>query len=44
MQLEEYVILGEDCSWRPKRKEQPQSKDPYQLTQPQTPEGILLAA
>jgi hypothetical protein len=34
MQLEGYVILGEDCSLRPKRKEQPQSKDPYQLTNP----------
>ena len=27
----ETVILSEDCSLRPKRKEQPQSKDPYQL-------------
>jgi hypothetical protein len=43
MQLEGYVTLSEDCSLRPKRKEQPQSKDPYQLTRPQTPKGILLA-
>ena len=26
-----FVILSEDCSLRDKRKEQPQSKDPYHL-------------